>query len=442
MDSQAAADLAGRQLGKYRIVRRIGAGNMACVYLAQDPFIDRPVAIKVANPVEYDSAEEAERQRQQFFAEAQTAGMLRHPNITAIFDASTEQGYNYIVMEYVPGGRTLDHYTKPDQLLPPEQVTNVLYQCALALDYAHRRGVVHRDIKPRNILISDAMDVKIADFGVAVASSSQTGAAEAWVGSPLYMSPEQIRLEPLSGQSDLFSLGVLGYQLLTGKHPFEASNFEAIQHRILNTRPAALANFRADLPDIFQRIVDKALARNLQYRYRSGADFAGDLTLVYDFLRDDTRGVSQQEKFSRISGLPFFKDFQDLELWELIHAGDWLRVPDGTPIVNEGDKEASFYVIVDGRVGVRKQDQELLELGIGDCFGEMGLLLGRERCATVTSRQDATVLRIRGATIDRMSVNSQIKFQRAFLFALIDRLDAVTERMSAAPADATSDVGT
>ena len=430
MDSQAAANLEGRQLGKYRIVRKIGAGNMACVYLAQDPFIDRPVALKVANPVEFTTDEEAEQQRQQFFAEAQTAGMLRHPNITAIFDASTDQGLNYIVMEYVPGGRTLDQYTKADQLLPLEQVTNILYQCALALDYAHRRGVVHRDIKPRNLLVSDSMDVKVADFGVAVASSSQVGQSEAWIGSPLYMSPEQIRLEPLTGQSDLFSLGVLAYLLLTGKHPFEATNFEAIQHRILNTKAPSLANYRADIPDIYQRIIDKALARSLQYRYRTGSDMAGDLSLVYDFLRDTTRGVSQQEKFSRISGLPFFKDFQDLELWELIHAGDWMRFQDATPIVSEGELEASFYVIVDGRVGVRKSDQALLELGIGDCFGEMGLLLGRERCATVAALDHATVLRIKGATIDRMSVNSQIKFQRAFLLALIDRLDAVTARMA------------
>ncbi|MCC7121346.1 MAG: protein kinase [Gammaproteobacteria bacterium] len=441
MDSQAAADLSGRQLGKYHIVRRIGAGNMACVYLARDPFIDRPVAIKVANPAGEDTPDEAAHQRPQFFAEAQMAGMLRHPNITAIFDASTEQGFDYIVMEYVPGGRTLDHYTRPDQLLPPEQITDVLCQCALALDYAHRRGVIHRDVKPRNVLISDAMEVKIADFGVAVANSGQKTGADVWIGSPLYMSPEQIRREPLSGQSDLFSLGIVGYQLLTGRHPFEASNFDAIQHRILNTKPAALATFRADLPDIFQRIIDKALARNLQYRYRSGADFAGDLSLVYDFLRDSVRGVSQQEKFARISGLPFFKDFHDLEIWELIHAGDWLRIPDGTPIISEGDKEASFYVIVDGRVGVLKQEQEILELGTGGCFGEMGLLLGRERCATVMARQETTMLRIRGATVERMSVNAQIKFQRAFLFALIDRLDAVTGRMSVARADATPNVG-
>ena len=430
MESQAAADLEGRHLGKYRIVRKIGAGNMACVYLAQDPFIDRPVALKVANPGPRGSDEEAQEHRRQFFNEAQTAGMLRHPNITSIYDAGADESYNFIVMEYVPGGRTLDQYTRPEQLLPLEQVTSILYQCALALDYAHRRGVVHRDIKPRNVLISDSMDVKIADFGVAVATSAAQVASEEWVGSPLYMSPEQIRLEPLTGQSDLFALGVLGYQLLTGKHPFEATNFEAIQHRILNTKPLPLSDFRADIPDIYQRILDKALARTLQYRYRSGADFAGDLSLVYDFLRDAARGVSQQEKFARISGLPFFKDFQDVELWELIHAGDWTVAPAGEPIVSEGEVDASFYVVVDGQVQVQKSGRALIELGIGDCFGEMGLISGRERCATIVAANNVTVLRIKGTTIDRMSVNSQIKFQRSFLLALINRLEAVTEQMA------------
>jgi len=431
MESQAPADLEGRHLGKYRIVRKIGAGNMACVYLAQDPFIDRPVAIKVANLGQHGDDEDAQRHRQLFFNEAQTAGMLRHPNITGIYDAGVDADFNYIVMEYVPGGRTLDQYTKPDQLLPLEQVTSVLYQCALALDYAHRRGVIHRDIKPRNVLVSDSMDVKIADFGVAVSASAAQGTAEEWVGSPLYMSPEQIRLEQLTGQSDLFALGVLGYQLLTGKHPYEASNFEAIQHRILNTKPQPLSEFRADIPDIYQRIIDKALSRNLQYRYRSGADFAGDLSLVYDFLRDAARGVSQQEKFARISGLPFFKDFQDIELWELIHAGDWTLVNSGASIVQEGDIDASFFVIVDGVVRVEKNGHGLIELGLGDCFGEMGLLSGRERCATIVAATNATVFRIKGATIDRMSVNSQIKFQRSFLLALINRVEAMTEQMAA-----------
>jgi len=423
MDSQEPENLEGQHLGKYRLLRRIGAGNMATVYLARDPFIDREVAIKVAHRAANASREQAQRQRQLFFNEAQTAGMLRHPHIVAIYDAGSESDHYFIVMEYVPGGATLDEYTRPGQLLPLVQIISLLYQCALALDYAHRRGVVHRDIKPRNILVGAAMEAKIADFGVAVAGKETPHNVDEWVGSPLYMSPEQIRLEPPTGQSDLFALGVVAYQLLTGRHPFDANNLEAIHHRILNTRPLPLAESRADLPDICQRIIDKALAKNLQYRYRTGADLAGDLSLVYDFLRDEPLGASQQEKFSRISGLPFFKDFPDAELWELVHTGEWLVAGPDAAITGEGVADAAFLVVVDGIVRVEKNARPPVKLAAGACFGTGGGSAGRQLPATIRADAPATVLRIRSAIVDRMPLEAQLRFQRSFLHALIERLD-------------------
>jgi serine/threonine protein kinase len=428
MESQPAANLEGQHLGKYRLVRKIGAGNMATVYLARDPFIDRQVAIKVAHLAMDGSPEQAQRRRQLFFNEAQTAGMLRHPHIIAIYDAGSDAGLHFIVMEYVPEGYTLDQYTKPGQLLPLERVISVLYQCALALDYAHRRGVIHRDIKPRNILVSAAMEAKLADFGVALAGPDTACDIDEWVGSPLYMSPEQIRREPPSGQSDLFSLGVVAYQLLTGKHPFEASNLEAIHHRILNTRPRPLAEMRTDLPDICQRIIDKALAKNLQYRYRTGADLAGDLSLVYEFLRNAPPGVSQQEKFSHLSSLAFFKDFPDAELWELVHAGEWLVVASETSVANEADGGAAFLVVVEGTVHLERIDHHVTTLAAGACFGVMGMKEDRQRPASLHADTPATLFRIRSAVIDRISFNAQLRFQRSFLHALIERLEFATQR--------------
>jgi len=427
MDSQAGDTLEGQQLGKYRLIRKIGAGNMASVYLARDPFIDREVAIKIAHRRGDEPPEQARRHKQLFFNEAQTAGMLRHPHIIAIYDAGSEDDLYFIVMEYVPGGRTLDAYTRPDQLLPLEQVINLLYQCALALDYAHRQNVVHRDIKPRNILVGAGMEAKIADFGVAVAGNETAGSIDEWVGSPLYMSPEQIRLEPATGQSDLFSLGVVAYQLLTGRHPFEASNLEAIHHRILNTRPLPLTELRADLPDICQRIIDKALAKNLQYRYRTGADLAGDLSLVHEFLHAEPHGASQQEKFSRLSALPFFKDFPDAELWELVQAGDWLVIAPEGVIVNDGEIDAACHVVVEGIVRVESSGRPLLSLSAGECFGIMGMSGDRQRPMDIRVDAPATVFRIGNADIARLSVNAQLRFQRTFLHALIERLDRANE---------------
>ena len=176
-------DLEGASLGKYQVLKKIGSGNMATVYMGHDPFIDRPVAIKVARPDYVSSADNGEFYKQLFFNEAQTAGLLKHPNITSIYDAGVDRDNYYIVMEYVHGGHTLERYTDVDALLAIENVTSVLYQCAMALDYAHKKGVVHRDIKPRNILLTEEKEAKITDFGVAVAASASAG-----------VSPEHVRL--------------------------------------------------------------------------------------------------------------------------------------------------------------------------------------------------------------------------------------------------------
>lgn len=424
--------LEGTSLGKYQVLTCIGTGNMATVYLAHDPFIDRPVAIKVARPDALGPDHREHLYQQVFFNEAQTAGLLKHPNITAIYDAGVDRDNYYIVMEYVHGGHTLDRYTRADALLPISEVTSILYQCAMALDYAHKKGVVHRDIKPRNILLTEDHEAKITDFGVAVAPGIAAHAAVEHAGSPLYMAPEQVRREAATAQSDLFALGVVAYELLTGKHPFQGDNIEAIEHNILQRQPARLSQWRADVPDIFQRIIDKALARSPRQRYRSGLDMAGDIALVHDFLKLPTFRLSQQEKYSQVEGLHFFKSFPDGELWELINAAEWQRVPAATEIMREGQSDTSFCILVNGEVTVRRHDRDIVRLHPGDCFGEMGMLSRRPRTATIVAGSDVTLMKLRDATVDRMSVNCQLRFQRQFLIALIERLDHATDRIATA----------
>ncbi|MGR8918709.1 MAG: protein kinase domain-containing protein [Gammaproteobacteria bacterium] len=427
-------NLEGSTLGKYKIVQRIGAGNMASVFLGHDPFIDRPVAIKVARPDYVNENAGSEFYRRLFFNEAQTAGLLKHPNITAIYDAGVDRGFYYIVMEYVHGGKTLEGYTAIDNLLPLDKVTSILYQCAMALDYAHRRGVIHRDIKPRNILLTEELEAKISDFGVAATQGTHGDAAEQ-AGSPLYMSPEQVRRDEISTQSDLFSLGVVIYEMLTGKHPFHAENIEAIEHRILNSPPPRLEHVRADIPGIYQRIVDRALAKKLSHRYKTGLDMAGDIALVFDFLKQPAVRLTQQEKYHRVEGLEFFKGFPDNDLWELINAAEWVRLSPGNEIVQEGQADASFYVLVGGEVRVNKAGRDIVRLFAGDCFGEMGLLSRRPRTSTITAIDDVTVMKLRDTVVDRMSINCQLRFQRRFLTALIERLEHATERLAEEPPD-------
>lgn len=433
MNSQAATVLTGQHLGKYQLERVLGSGNMATVYLARDPFMDREVAVKVARAsIDDANANEAEF-RQLFFNEARTAGSLRHPNIIAIHDAGSERGHSYIVMEYVPGGRTLDDYAQPGQLLPLDQVTAILHQVALALDHAHRHGVIHRDIKPRNILVNAAMEAKVADFGVAVSPGQAPDGEAVLVGSPLYMAPEQIQLEAPTGQSDLFALGIVAYQLLTGHHPFEARNLDAIHYRIQHSRPQPVTAFRDDVPAIFQRILDKALARNRQYRYKTGADLAGDLLLVYEFLRGQAQGPSQQEKFARMRALPLFNGFEESELWELLHTGEWLQLEAGGIHGGLDDPDPSFSIIVDGRLVLAGHNGTLLELGVGDCHGEASAGADGARHSRLVAETPATLLRLRAAVVDRLSVSAQLRFQRNFLHALVGRLDAAAARAAGRP---------
>jgi eukaryotic-like serine/threonine-protein kinase len=430
MSASEKATLEGSSLGKYQILKKIGAGNMASVYLGHDPFIDRPVAIKVASLENLPGDDDGEFYKQLFFNEAQTAGLLKHPNITAIYDAGVDRDCYYIVMEYVHTGDTLERYCGAADLLPVDAVTSILYQCAMALDYAHKKGVVHRDIKPRNILLTEEREAKITDFGVAVAPSGHAGNSAQHAGSPLYMSPEQIRREETVAASDLFSLGIVAYELLTGQHPFRGSSIDAIEYQILNTNAVPLKELRDEIPPIYQRIIDKALAKHIAQRYKSGLDMAGDISLVYDFLKQSSFKLTRQEKYNQVEALHFFKDFQDADLWELINAADWLRLKKGEEIIEEGRTDTSFYVLVNGEVVVQKGGQEIVRLEPGDCFGEMGMISHRPRTATIVAATEVLVMKLRDTVIDRTSVNCQLRFQRQFLVALIERLEQATERIA------------
>ncbi len=430
MDNTERANM---RLGKYHIIRSLGLSPVAHVFLAREPFIDREVALKVSLTTAQDQGEAAAAQRAWFFNDAKTAGALRHPNITTIFDAGIEENRCYIAMEFMPGERSLEDYVSADQLLPLADVTRVLAQCALALDYAHRHGVIHQNIKPSNVLISALFDIKITDFGGAINKSAPATLPPTVMSSVLYQAPEQFRNEGPSEQTDLFSLGVVAYQLITGKHPFEAPTRDLTRQKILHGRPLPLSDFRGEVPDIYQRIIDKTLARNPANRYKSGADLAGDLSLVFDFLPENSMWISPQTKFDLVSNLDFFRGFSEEDLWEIVHASEWLTCQPGDTVVAEGELDASFFVIVEGSVTVKKNTCDILLLHPGACFGEMGLVSGRQRSATVVALRAVTLLKICSPLIERMPISTQNRFQRSFLLALISRLETATEQLAEQP---------
>jgi serine/threonine protein kinase len=426
-------DLANTTLGKYDVIGEIGRGSMGVVYQGHDPFTGRDVAIKVALPESLLDQRGGARYRKLFFNEAKVAGKLRHPNIVGVFDAGMEDEICYIVMEMISGGRTLFDHCQPESLLPIEDVVRIIFKSARALDYAHRQGVIHRDIKPRNILLTEDDEVKLSDFSIALRTQADATDTQVhgYIGSPLYMSPEQVRDDTITNQTDIFSLGVVMYELLTGRHPFAADNLPAIAHRITEKTHTPLADLRSDAPPILSRILDRALCKQAGQRYKMGLDLAADLSLVYDHIKLLDEQLPGDEKFKLVRDLSFFDDFTEPEVWEIINSSGWLDFTPGSEIIAEGELDTSFYIIISGDVTVYKGDLEVDELHQGDCFGEMGFIARKERSATIIAKTGVTTMNVRPSMIERASLNCQLRFHKVFLSALVARLSQATERLSA-----------
>jgi eukaryotic-like serine/threonine-protein kinase len=265
------------KLGRYHLEREIGRGAMGIVYLGRDTAINRMVAIK-AIPLasEFSDAELVEA-RSRFFREAETAGRLNHPNIVTIYDVGEERGLAYIAMEYLKG-RHLSDYAKSNNLLEPRKVLEIIGRTADALGFAHKQQVVHRDIKPANLMYDPGTDVlKITDFGIARLSGAGQTRTGIVLGTPSFMSPEQLEGRTVTGHSDLFSLGVSLFQLLTGQLPFTADSMTGLMQQIAEAPHPPLRAFRPDLPECVEKVIDRALAKNPEDRYDSGAQMAAAL---------------------------------------------------------------------------------------------------------------------------------------------------------------------
>ncbi len=420
------------KLGKYDVKGEINRGSMGIVYLGYDPYIDRPVALKVALAESLNDPESGERYRKMFFNEAHTAGKLTHPNIINIFDAGVDDEICYIVMELIEGGDTLKSVTRPETLLPIEKVVEIIFKCAKSLDYAHRQGVIHRDIKPSNILLKEDQDIKLADFSIAQLKKPDSTETQVMgmMGSPRYMSPEQLREDSVGNQTDLFSLGIVMYELLTGKHPFTADNFSRLVNKVLNEEPPPITNYRPDIPSGLVKVVEKALQKDTADRYQMGLEIASDLSNTFVKLDKPEADITSEERFNMIKGLGFFQGFPDSEIWEIIRASSWQDYNTGDDIIVEGELDDCFYIIVVGYVAVKKGDITIRVLRQGDCFGEMGYLAKTKRTATIKADEDTSLLKINSTVISQVSLNCQVRFLKVFLRTLIYRLSATTEKIS------------
>ena len=261
-------------LGRYAILGEIGRGAMGVVYRARDPMINREVALKAIPLADEFEGRELEEARAKFFREAEMAGRLSHPHIVTIFDAGEDDGTAYIAMELLRGRHLVDH-AQPDRLLPASDLFDIVGRLADALHFAHRRQVVHRDIKPANVMYdSSGAELKITDFGIARLTDSARTRTGVVLGTPSFMSPEQLEGREVTGQSDLFSLGVTLFQLLTAQLPFRADSMPALMLKIVQDPHPRIRAIRPDLPERIDGFFERALAKDPADRFDSGAAFA------------------------------------------------------------------------------------------------------------------------------------------------------------------------
>ena len=259
------APLPPEKIGKYPVVRHLGSGATSEVYLCHDPFTTRDVAVKLVSAVLFNDPERGKLYRKLFVTEASLAGKLQHPHICQIFDAVADDDAHYIVMEHVDGG-TLEKFCVPENLLPIDRAVEIVFKCTRALEFAHKMGITHRDIKPANILYTGETDVKITDFGAALISTGDSTQISA-IGSPAYMSPQQVKEHPLDHRTDIYSMGVVMYHLLAGRLPFQASNNFSLIYQITNVEPAPPSSYRPQIPAALDEIVRRAMAKDLEQRY-------------------------------------------------------------------------------------------------------------------------------------------------------------------------------
>lgn len=427
--------LATGHIGKYELRRLIGSGATSAVFLAWDPFRQTEVAIKRLRREILDDTQRGRLVRQLFLNEAAFAGKLNHPHIVRIHDAMVTDRDAWLVMDYVPGG-TLNDIGRPESLAPIARVIEIIFKATRALDYAFHQGITHRDIKPANILLMEpgGSEIRISDFGAALHTARETTQI-AGVGSPAYMSPQQVREVPLDHRTDIYSLGVVMFQLLTGRLPFEQESSYSLLYSIAHETPPLPSELRPDIPEALDAIVRRATEKDIDRRYQNWSEFSHDLALA--FRNCSTQLTSEEAlgdtgKFEALRAMRFFHRFADAELWEVIAFSRFSRTRAGTVIMKEGERGDAICFVIEGEARVKKHGHLLDVLTPGDCFGEIAVFstVRGVRSASVEAATDTALVTIRASALRRASDTCRMHFYQGFLEVLATRLSRTSARIA------------
>lgn len=416
---------------RFILKQELGRGGTGEVHLAYDNYLQRDVALKITRLNQFDQSADGARNRRMWLNETRLAGKLKHPFIVEVIEAGSTDEFDYLVMEYLPGG-TLKQYTTFDKLLSLDRLVDILFKVCNALDYAHKMGVLHRDIKPSNILLSEDGSIKISDFGSAFLTNSELTQVDT-VGTLPFMAPEHFRQSRPTMQSDVYAVGVMTYQLLTGSLPFTAKSSEELIYQKLHGEALPLEARRQDIPQQLRFVVHRAMHPDKDLRYKSWQDLCDDLAAAFPQKArlDEVRFDSSRFKILR--NIPFFSGFTDTEVWEVAGLCNWQEKAKGEHIVKEGECSSSLYFIISGQALVSKQGMEVNRLGNGDCFGELAYLdtARQVRLATVTTLTDLKLIEIDETSLLNASSSFQASFAKAFLNLMVARLGAAYQRVSA-----------
>jgi eukaryotic-like serine/threonine-protein kinase len=417
-------------IGKYKVLRELGRGATSTVYLAQDPFNDRKVAVKRIHAHLLHDERDAVRYRRALRNEALLAGKLKHPHIVLVHDADADASPPYLVLEYLEGA-PLSKFTRPDRLLPIEQVLDICYKVCSALDHAHTHGLVHRDIKPANLMLRTNGDVKVTDFGTAMTVQGDVTQVAGFAGSPQYMSPEHVKDDGCTWRSDQWSLGVVAYEMLTGRRPFESESDFTTIFKITQEEPTLPSTLRPGLPPQIDRVLMRALAKHPEARFQRWMDFADSLLQVSRGFVQRKAEHREGDAFARMRQLAFFAGFPDAVLWETLRLGMLSLRPTDTVLMEEGTTGESFFLLLQGQVTVSRGGSKVATLDAGVTLGEMAYLRRDEPTRTATAVADTAVLvlEILNQALHSATDELQNCFDKAFINLLIDRLMKTTAEL-------------
>ncbi|MCI4624554.1 MAG: serine/threonine-protein kinase [Candidatus Magnetoovum sp. WYHC-5] len=432
-------------IGRYQISNLLGRGGMGVVYKGTDTIIDRVVAIKTIVLGKSISAVKEKELLDLFYREVKIAGRLNHPNIATIFDAGQHYDIHYFVMEYVEGV-PLKKVIHDEIELPPVEKVKIIASIATSLHYAHQRGVIHRDIKPANIMILDDMQIKIMDFGIALLSSASDTISRTFkdriMGTPSYMSPEQIAGKEVDRQTDIFSLGAVAYEFLTNKKPFTASNMTDLFKNIRFSDPTPIHVVNPDIPKNLSDTIMKALEKNKEDRYLTASEFSDDLEVFISLsenrkhISEDTREYIHNREFlqSLKQKYTFFSDFSFEELNKIFKISTKHAYKEGDVIFKEGTVGKKMYIILSGKVKIIKyfeghnEESILNHLQTGNCFGEMAFMESAPRFASAVAETDCMVLAINEVILRKAEPGICLKLYKNLALILSEKLRKSDEK--------------